>query len=189
MYPIIGLFQMHLIDRKHISLPRSFRVIDTENDFFGASKMDITNPMLNKRVLLQSNFKNDARTRKNIVNWIQKPNNIFNENKLGRIVVMGDSNCIDSTFADKYCLWLLKAFLEYTMNSYTSSLLKQLNTITKYSDVKRQNNNLPTRVVSSRLHKFSKVIVKNDNNLMKKDLQLCEKLVYNKPIYINSSKY
>lgn len=189
MYPIIGLFQMHLIDRKHISLPSSFRVIDPENDFFGMSKMDITNPILNKRVLLQSNFETFPKAQENIVDGIHKPNNIFNENKLGRIVVMGDSNCIDSTFADKYCLWLLKAFLEYTMNFYTSPLLKQLNTITKYSSFNQKHNNLPTRVVSSRLYKFSKVIEKRDNNLKKKSLQLCEKHVYSKPVYLNSSKY
>ncbi|KAM7356943.1 membrane-bound transcription factor site-1 protease isoform 2-T2 [Cochliomyia hominivorax] len=185
-YPIIGLFQMQQTDKKQINIPRSFKVIDTANDFFGISNIDITNPILNKRVLLQSSTKLFRELNKKIANLIRKPFSEQNENKLGRVVVMGDSNCIDSTFADKYCLWLLKAFLEYTMNSYKSPLLKKLNTISKFKN-RQKYNNFPTRIVSSRLYKFSKV-VKHDNNLKKKNLQLCEKNVYNKPIYLNSSK-
>lgn len=45
----------------------------------------------------------------------------------GRIAVYGDSNCLDSTHLDKACFWLLDTILEYTMNSYVSSLLRTMN--------------------------------------------------------------
>ncbi|XP_037817846.1 membrane-bound transcription factor site-1 protease-like [Lucilia sericata] len=185
-YPIIGLFQMHQIDRKKISIPRIFGVINTGNDFFDMSNINITNPILNKRVLLESNLKSFTEIRDTKVNSKNVPSMFHDGNKLGRIVLMGDSNCIDSTFTDKYCLWLLKAFLEYTMNSYTSSLLKQLNSISQYSNIKTHQT-FPRRVKNSRLYKFSKV-VKPTNNLKKNHIQSCEELVYNKHYYLNFSE-
>lgn len=38
----------------------------------------------------------------------------YNDPSSGRIVVYGDSNCIDSSHMEKDCFWLLLAFLEYT---------------------------------------------------------------------------
>lgn len=49
----------------------------------------------------------------------------------GRIVVYGDSNCLDSTHLEKPCYWLLDAFLEYTMTSHVPGLLSELNRSTK----------------------------------------------------------
>jgi hypothetical protein len=49
------------------------------------------------------------------------------DNKFGRIVVYGDSNCLDSTGLEKPCFWLLDSILEYTMTSHMSNLLKTLN--------------------------------------------------------------
>lgn len=49
----------------------------------------------------------------------------------GRIVVYGDSNCLDSTHLEKPCYWLLDAFLEYTMTSHVPGLLTELNRSTK----------------------------------------------------------
>lgn len=45
----------------------------------------------------------------------------------GRIVVYGDSNCLDSTHLEKPCYWLLDAFLEYTMTAHVPGLLTELN--------------------------------------------------------------
>lgn len=45
----------------------------------------------------------------------------------GRLVVYGDSNCLDSTHAEKPCFWLLDMLLEYTMKGHVSDLLKTLN--------------------------------------------------------------
>lgn len=49
----------------------------------------------------------------------------------GRIVVYGDSNCLDSTHLEKPCYWLLDAFLEYTMTAHVPGLLNELNRSTK----------------------------------------------------------
>lgn len=49
----------------------------------------------------------------------------------GRIVVYGDSNCLDSTHLEKPCFWLLDAMLEFTMTSHVPGLLSDLNRATK----------------------------------------------------------
>lgn len=49
----------------------------------------------------------------------------------GRIVVYGDSNCLDSTHLDKPCFWLLDALLEYTMTSHVPGILSDLNRANK----------------------------------------------------------
>ncbi|TMW46249.1 hypothetical protein DOY81_008671 [Sarcophaga bullata] len=72
----------------------------------------------------------------------------LNKGHSGRLVIIGDSNCIDSTFIQKHCLWLLKVFLEYTMNHYKSPLFKQLNSISHYQNNIRKI--YPQRVKSSR---------------------------------------
>lgn len=47
--------------------------------------------------------------------------------KGGRIVVYGDSNCLDSTHMEKSCFWLIDALLEYTMTNHINGLLKGMN--------------------------------------------------------------
>lgn len=49
----------------------------------------------------------------------------------GRIVVYGDSNCLDSTHLEKPCFWLLDAMLEFTMTSHVPGLLSDLNKANK----------------------------------------------------------
>ncbi len=49
----------------------------------------------------------------------------------GRIVVYGDSNCLDSTHLEKPCFWLLDAMLEFTMTSHVPGLLSDLNRASK----------------------------------------------------------
>lgn len=49
----------------------------------------------------------------------------------GRIVVYGDSNCLDSTHLEKPCFWLLDALLEYTMTAHVPGSLNDLNRMGK----------------------------------------------------------
>lgn len=115
-----------------------------------------------------ANFINPSRSKRATFDKIAEVNgntkskfyNILNENHHGRLVIIGDSNCIDSTFTQKYCLWLLKAFLEYTMNSYISPFFERLNSISYYRN--NIQKTYPARLNSSRLDRFSKV-VKNKN--------------------------
>ena len=138
--PVIGLFQMQYYTE----------ILKTKSENFSASRSETIN------------FDQIAEVN---VNAKSKRKSTLNKAQSGRVVIFGDSNCIDSTFTQKHCLWLLKVFLEYTMNSYKSPLLKQLNSISYYRNNIREI--YPQRPKSSRLDKFSKV-VKNKNFDIKK---------------------
>ena len=72
--------------------------------------------------------------------------------KPGRLVVYGDSNCLDSSHLQKDCFWLLDALLEYTMTTHTAAIFtNQAGTSVVPS------NDLPARLENSNLHKHSKV--------------------------------
>lgn len=107
----------------------------------------------------------------------------------GRIVVYGDSNCLDSTHMEKPCFWLLDALLEYTMTSHVSTLLKDLNrssTVTFDDSI-----NLPLRLPNNNLHLYSKVLKDNNNNgapnghIMKRDIPQCMALRWETPVSLN----
>lgn len=122
----------------------------------------------------------------------------FNE---GRIVVYGDSNCLDSTHIEKPCFWLLDALLEYTMSSHVSTILKDLN--------RPQNNRfggavMPKRMPNNNLHMYSKVLMPapandglssngvNDGTtksmpLLKRKIPKCNRLRWETPIFLNIS--
>lgn len=76
----------------------------------------------------------------------------------GRVVVYGDSNCLDSTHIEKPCFWLLDTLLEYTMTSHVSTLLKDLNRAptTQFDTTLKQ---MPKRLPNNNLHMYSKVLV------------------------------
>lgn len=44
--------------------------------------------------------------------------------KSGRVVVYGDSNCLDTSHLEKPCYWMLDAILEYTSSSHLPSIFK-----------------------------------------------------------------
>ncbi|XP_061401964.1 membrane-bound transcription factor site-1 protease [Musca vetustissima] len=96
------------------------------------------------------------------------------ETKEGRIAIMGDSNCIDSTHAEKSCMWLLDALLAYTMNSHVASLLNKLNTMDTYRNTKNQLplTTNPKRLKSSKLYRYSKVLDRKDK-FRKRQLEAC----------------
>lgn len=107
----------------------------------------------------------------------------------GRIVVYGDSNCLDSTHMEKPCFWLLDALLEYTMTSHVSTLLKDLN---RSSTVTFDNSlNLPLRLPNNNLHLYSKVLENNNNNgatnghINKRDIPQCMALRWENPVFLN----
>lgn len=187
--PVIGLFQMQHNDRKHITISKEFQTINTEitNDvvFKNNTNINKLNPLLNKRVLLQSNANNNIEIRNMSTKTNVFSKSLLNENSMGRLVINGDSNCIDSTHTEKHCFWLLSAFLEYTMNSHKAFLLQKFNSISKYVNVTRKIP--PKRMKTSNLHKFSKV-VSSDNKLKKRKIGTCEIFTFSKHQYVNSSE-
>lgn len=117
----------------------------------------------------------------------------------GRIVVYGDSNCLDSTHMEKPCFWLLDALLEYTMTSHVSTTLKDLNR-SPNMQFASTSMGLPKRLPNNNLHMYSKVLLPaNDSRnapsdgqvktmpLLKRPLQKCFRLNWETPIFMNIS--
>lgn len=121
----------------------------------------------------------------------------------GRIVVYGDSNCLDSTHIEKPCFWLLDALLEYTMSSHVSKILKDLN---QSPNVQLLTNlaTMPKRLPNNNLHLYSKVLLStsindrlggnspNDAKLkssssLKRPIPKCFRLHWDPPIFLNIS--
>lgn len=120
----------------------------------------------------------------------------------GRIVVYGDSNCLDSTHIEKPCFWLLDALLEYTMTSHVTSILKGLN---HAPHIRFPTNllNMPKRLPNNNLHMYSKVLLStsaseslsstvNDGQArpsspLKRPIPQCFQMSWNPPIYLNIS--
>uniref|UniRef100_A0A1A9V2Z8 Membrane-bound transcription factor site-1 protease n=1 Tax=Glossina austeni TaxID=7395 RepID=A0A1A9V2Z8_GLOAU len=188
LQPIIGLFQMRPADKKVIVLPKVFETdnFDYSNEQLNSSKSNEKNPILNKRMLLQhrSSVHNSAILE---LDKEKMPAIVGDrsKNELGRLAIMGDSNCIDSINTEKSCLWLLNAFLEYTINSHKALSLQKLNRIKQYGTL--ENKFHPRRLATSNLFKFSKVVDFNDQ-LKKRSLEKCRGIRFSKSIPLNCTE-
>lgn len=122
----------------------------------------------------------------------------------GRIVVYGDSNCLDSTHIEKPCFWLLDALLEYTMSSHVSKILKDLNHKPNVQ-LSTRTISLPKRLPDNNLHLYSKVLQSGTNNdrpigdsaddariklnsSLKRRVPKCSELHWDPPIFLNISR-
>lgn len=155
----------------------SFGAIEMENIIY--DKMKVMKPYTSTAAILNSE-----------INPNKEQEQHSNE---GRIVVYGDSNCLDSTHIEKPCFWLLDAFLEYTMTSHISKILKDLN---RSSNIQFAKNSaaIPMRLPNNNLHMYSKVLQpsngENDgqskiHTQVKRPLPVCNKLKWETPIYLN----
>lgn len=106
----------------------------------------------------------------------------------GRIVVYGDSNCLDSTHVEKPCFWLLDAMLEYTMTSHVSTLLRDLNRSSAIH-FDAEPIEMPKRLPNNNLHLYSKVLTMTEASgthvVAKRDNPKCVDLKWETPIYLN----
>lgn len=119
----------------------------------------------------------------------------------GRIVVYGDSNCLDSSHIEKPCFWLLDALLEYTMTSHVPKILKDLNRSPNVQFVTTITK--PKRLPNNKLHMYSKVLMRTTNEItgtndvgdsqsktnvqMKRSIPQCNRLQWETPIFLNIS--
>uniref|UniRef100_A0A1A9WBQ1 Membrane-bound transcription factor site-1 protease n=1 Tax=Glossina brevipalpis TaxID=37001 RepID=A0A1A9WBQ1_9MUSC len=188
LQPIIGLFQMRPADRKVIVLPKLFEADNSHynNEQLNSSKSNEKNPILNKRMLLQHR----SAVHNSVVFELNKKQISLkmggkSKNGMGRLAIMGDSNCIDSINTEKPCLWLLNAFLEYTINLHKASSLQKLNRIKQYATM--ENKHHPRRLATSNLFKFSKVVDFSDK-FKKRSLEKCHKNLFSKSLPLNSSE-
>lgn len=73
---------------------------------------------------------------------------------LGRLVVYGDSNCLDNSHLQKDCFWMLDALLEYTTTGHLAGVFSS-----SAGAPIPPTTDLPTKMENSNLHKHSKVCI------------------------------
>ena len=78
----------------------------------------------------------------------------------GRLVVFGDSNCIDGAHLTKPCYWLVDAMLEYTSAGHLPQIIRDNSGPgIKPADL------LPARLADNQLHRYSRVLQSNIGNV------------------------
>lgn len=142
----------------------AFEIISNENNIFDKIK-------LMKQYSATAAIKNDEK------------NSQKEHSNQGRIVVYGDSNCLDSTHIEKPCFWLLDAILQYTMNSHVSKILKDLN---RSPNMQLSSNPImPKRLPNNNLHLYSKVLSSKPGTTLKRPIPKCTRLIWDTPIFLN----
>lgn len=104
--------------------------------------------------------------------------------KSGRIIIYGDSNCIDTSHLDAACYWMLDAMLEYTSTSHLPSVFKD-SKMTSWEKV--VETDIPVRMDGNRLYRYSKVLEGNLGESQARPLPQCPHLVWSHPIPLNVS--
>ncbi|XP_075216075.1 membrane-bound transcription factor site-1 protease isoform X1 [Lycorma delicatula] len=100
----------------------------------------------------------------------------------GRIVVYGDSNCLDNSHLQKDCFWMLSAMLDFTSNGHMISLFAD-NKV-KFTS---KNNDLPQRMEGNHLYRYSKVLENRMGSLQTRPLPPCPHLIWSLPNPLNQS--
>ncbi|XP_072764123.1 membrane-bound transcription factor site-1 protease [Anoplolepis gracilipes] len=130
---------------------------------------------------------NEARADKNDKNnYVEKQTSTMP----GRLVVYGDSNCIDDSHLQKSCFWMLDAILEYTMTGYIPTIFmnenkKKHKTVKITSDI--EIGKLPHRMEKNHFSHHSKVMMTNGPTGTFKSLPLCPTPTYAVPVLVNES--
>lgn len=108
--------------------PKSNTTVLIERDLVDQGAEIIKHPQSgNQKELSDVDLKNVRLKNKEVILGLTQTQELNNGRKGGRIVVYGDSNCLDSTHMEKACFWLIDALLEYTMTNHISGLLSGLN--------------------------------------------------------------
>ncbi|XP_020286864.1 membrane-bound transcription factor site-1 protease isoform X2 [Pseudomyrmex gracilis] len=154
--------------------------------------------------LLQVSGKNDVETanRNGIDNDIKQADQneentyVKEQTTAGRLVVYGDSNCIDDNHLQKRvyyrnaCFWMLDAILEYTTTGYVPNVFMNENK-KKCKTVKTTDNieigELPVRMKGNRFSRHSKVLMNDSPAGNFKRLPLCPTLAYAASMPVNES--
>lgn len=98
----------------------------------------------------------------------------------GRVVLYGDSNCLDNSHMQKDCFWMLSAILEYTSHDTLPPVFDNQEQITLPPVI-----TLPERMEGNHLHRYSKVIEGHMGTPRARPLPMCPNLVWAKPHPIN----
>ncbi|XP_071040953.1 membrane-bound transcription factor site-1 protease isoform X2 [Parasteatoda tepidariorum] len=100
----------------------------------------------------------------------------------GRIVVYGDSNCLDTAHMQKDCFWLLDALLQYATTKYVPPLFEELK-----SSVVLDAKDLPQRMEGNHLYRYSKVLEHHLGTPHTRPLPACPRLSWVRPEPLNKS--
>ncbi|XP_043235326.1 membrane-bound transcription factor site-1 protease-like [Amphibalanus amphitrite] len=100
----------------------------------------------------------------------------------GRIVLYGDSSCIDSNHNQKECFTLLSALLHFTSSGQLPSTLQPATTVPVQPVLE-----LPERADGSNLHRHSKVLVNDLDGRTHRPLPACLERLWAVPQPVNQS--
>lgn len=103
--------------------------------------------------------------------------------KSGRIIIYGDSNCIDSSHPEVPCFWMLNALLEYASMSHLPSVFKDKQD--NWENV--VDTEVPLRMEGNRLYRYSKVLEVNIGDPQARPLPQCPRLSWAQPVPLNIS--
>nr|XP_054748279.1 membrane-bound transcription factor site-1 protease-like [Lytechinus pictus] len=93
----------------------------------------------------------------------------------GRIVLFGDSNCLDTSHMQTDCYWLLETLLQYTAYSNLSPMFSDHENIaTSLPPV----DTLPTRMEGNHLYRYSKVLEAHLGEPKPRPLPACPQLAW-----------
>ncbi|XP_070575086.1 membrane-bound transcription factor site-1 protease-like [Ptychodera flava] len=100
----------------------------------------------------------------------------------GRIVLYGDSNCLDSSHLQKECFWLLEALLQYTAYGNLAPMLTEQSGLPLPMDAE-----LPERMEGNHLYRYSKVLESHLGKTQAQPLPACPHLAWAKGEPLNIS--
>uniref|UniRef100_A0A8W8JSW4 Membrane-bound transcription factor site-1 protease n=1 Tax=Magallana gigas TaxID=29159 RepID=A0A8W8JSW4_MAGGI len=99
----------------------------------------------------------------------------------GRVVLYGDSNCLDNSHMQKDCFWMLSAILEYTAyNNLVQLFSNQDKAVISPME-------LPNRMEGNHLHRYSKVLEGHLGTARSRILPTCPRVIYAPSHPINKS--
>ncbi|NWH65513.1 MBTP1 protease, partial [Geococcyx californianus] len=103
----------------------------------------------------------------------------------GRIVLYGDSNCLDDSHRQKDCFWLLDSLLQYTSYGVTPPSLSHSEN--RQRPPSGEGYSLPERMEGNHLHRYSKVLEAHLGDPKPRSLPACPHLSWAKPQPVNET--
>ncbi|XP_075572012.1 membrane-bound transcription factor site-1 protease isoform X2 [Pelecanus crispus] len=103
----------------------------------------------------------------------------------GRIVLYGDSNCLDDSHRQKDCFWLLDSLLQYTSYGVTPPSLSHSEN--RQRPPSGAGYSLPERMEGNHLHRYSKVLEAHLGDPKPRSLPACPHLSWAKPQPLNET--
>ncbi|XP_046290261.1 membrane-bound transcription factor site-1 protease isoform X3 [Marmota monax] len=103
----------------------------------------------------------------------------------GRVVLYGDSNCLDDSHRQKDCFWLLDALLQYTSYGVTPPSLSHSGN--RQRPPSGAGSATPERMEGNHLHRYSKVLEAHLGDPKPRPLPACPHLSWAKPQPLNET--